>query len=96
MRSACFPATRDPRHPLSEPATRFLFTALALYALLQCDQADGLFDTEPTIQQGIDQQVLVLIHGDTSRCIFHARVAWFRQPWKRSEYVYARVRRAPP
>jgi hypothetical protein len=81
---------------LSEPATRFLFTALALYALLQCDQADRLFDTEPTIQQGIDQQILVLIQGDTSRCIFHARVAWFRQPWKRSEYVYSRVRRAPP
>src|SRR5215813_9415823 len=51
----------DARHPLGELAPLLLLTPVALDTLLQCDQSLRFRDGESAIQQGIDQQILVLI-----------------------------------
>ena len=62
----------DTCHPLDELFALFLFVPLTLKALLQCNQAKRFIHGEATIKQDIDEQILILMHRHTSRCIWHA------------------------
>lgn len=80
MRVDAASLSHETRQPLGEDATLLCVAALAFHPILQLDETLRFLDSETPIQQDIDEQVFVLVHGDTPRYLSVPKVGVLRRP----------------